>query len=78
MDAADSVGSEQFNERWVNDRAGKVVVMDDQGRMKPGGYWRTATFPGGDMASYLLRSGKHRNALGQIIDSSCIAKRWPI
>lgn len=36
-DAADSVGSEQFKKRWVNDSAGKVVGMKAQGRTKRAG-----------------------------------------
>jgi hypothetical protein len=74
-DAADSLDSERFEERWVKDSAGNVVGMDARGRMKHGGYWRTAVFSGRDTASYRLQSGKQPNALDQIIDSACIAKR---
>lgn len=76
-DAADSLDSEQFEERWVKDSAGNVVGIDARGRMKQGGYgyWRTAIFLGRDTASYRLQSGKEPNALDQIIDSACIAKR---
>jgi hypothetical protein len=73
-DAADSLGSEWFEERWVKDSAGNVVGMDARGRMKNGGYWRTAIFSGHVTASYRLRSAKQRNALDQIIDSACTAK----
>ncbi len=74
-DAADSLDSEQFEERWIKDRAGNVIGMDARGRMKQGGYWRTAIFSGRDTAGYRLQSGKQPNALDQIIDSACIAKR---
>jgi hypothetical protein len=74
-DSADSLDSERFEERWVKDSAGNVVGMDARGYMKKGGYWRTAIFSGRDTASYWLQSGKQPNALDQIIDSACIAKR---
>jgi len=74
-DAAESLDSERFEERWVKDSAGNVVGMDARGRMKHGGYWRTAIFSGRAIASYSLKSGKQPNALDQIIDSACIAKR---
>jgi hypothetical protein len=74
-DAADSLDSERFEERWVKDSAGNGVGMDARGRMKRGGYWRTAVFSGHDTASYQLQSGKQPSALDQIIDSACIAKR---
>jgi len=73
--AADSLDSELFEERWVKDRAGNVVGMDARGRMKHGGYWRTVLFSGRDTAGYWLQSGKQPNALDQVIDSACIAKR---
>jgi hypothetical protein len=73
-DAADSLDSEQFEERWIKDNAGKVVGMDARGRMKNGGYWRTAIFPGHVSASYRLQAGKQPNALDKIIDSACVAK----
>ena len=75
IDAADSLDSEQFEERWGKDSVGNVVGMDARGRMKRGGYWRTAVFSGHDTESYQLQSGKQPNALDQIIDSACIAKR---
>jgi hypothetical protein len=74
-DAADSLDSEQFEERWVKDSAGNVVGVDARGRMKHGGYWRTAIFLGRDIANYRLESGKPTNALDQVIDSACLAKR---
>jgi len=72
---ADSLDSERFEERWIKDSAGNVVGMDARGRMKHGGYWRTAIFSSRDTASYRLLSGKQPDALDQIIDSACIAKR---
>jgi len=76
-DAADSLESERFEERWIKDSAGNVVGIDARGRMKNGGYgyWRTSIFSGRDTASYRLQSGKEPNTLDQIIDSACIAKR---
>lgn len=74
-DAADSLDSERFEERWVKDGAGNVVGMDARGRMKHGGYWRTTTFSGRDTASYRLQSGKQPSALNRIIESACMAKR---
>jgi hypothetical protein len=74
-DAADSLDSEQFEERWAKDSAGNIVGVDARGRMKDGGYWRTAIFPGRGVASYRLRPGKRANALDQVIDSACLAKR---
>jgi hypothetical protein len=74
-DADDSLDSERFEERWVKDSAGNVVGMDARGYMKKCGYWRTAIFSGRDTARYWLQSGKQPNALDQIIDSACIAKR---
>jgi hypothetical protein len=74
-DAADSLDSERFEERWVKDGAGNVVGMDAHGHMKNGGYWRTAIFSGRDTARYWQQSGKQPTALDQIIDSACIAKR---
>jgi hypothetical protein len=73
-DAADSMNSEHFEERWVKDSSGNVVGVDARGRMKHGGYWRTAIFSH-DLASYRLQSRKRANALDQIIDSACVAKR---
>jgi len=74
-DAADSLDSERFEERWVKDSAGNVVGMDARGRRKRDGYWRRAIFLGHDTASYWLQPGRQPNALDQIIDSACIAKR---
>jgi hypothetical protein len=74
-DAADSLDSEQFEERWVKDSAGNVVGLDARGRMKHGGYWRSTIFLGRDVANYRPRSGKPANALDQVIDSACLAKR---
>lgn len=74
-DAADSLDSERFEERWVKDSAGNVVGVDARGHMKHGGYWRTAIFSGVDSAGYRLRSGQLSNALDQIIDTACIANR---
>jgi hypothetical protein len=74
-DAADSLDSEWFEERWVKDTAGNVVGMDARGRMKDGGYWRRAVFSGRDSAGYSLRPRKLPNALDKIIDSGCLAKR---
>jgi hypothetical protein len=74
-DAADSVGSEQFNERWIKNSTGKVVGMDALGTHETARVLAHNTFPGGDIANYRLQSEKHRNALDQIIDSACFAKR---
>jgi hypothetical protein len=73
-DAADSLDSERFEERWAKDSAGNVIGMDARGHTKHGGYWRTAIFSGRDTAGYRLLRGKKPNALDQIIDSACIAK----
>ena len=75
LDAADSLDSERFEERWVKDSAGHVVGMDARGRMKDGSRWRTALFFGHDTASYQLRPGEPPNPLDQVIDSACIANR---
>jgi hypothetical protein len=72
--AADSLDSEQFEERWIKDNAGNVVGMDARGRLKHGGYWRTAIFSGRDTAGYRLQSGKQPHALDRIIDTACITK----
>lgn len=77
IDAADSLDSERFEERWIKDSAGNVVGMDARGRVKHGGYWRTAIFSSHDATGYDSRSGKHTNALDRIIDSACIAKQRP-
>lgn len=74
-DAADSLDSEHFEERWVKDSAGNVVGVDARGRMKHGGYWRTVIFLGRGIANYRSRSGKPTNGLDQVIDSACLAKR---
>jgi hypothetical protein len=74
-DAADSLNSERFEERWAKDDAGNVVGMDARGRMNHGGYWRTTIFLSRDTATYRLQPGKQPNALDQIIDSACIAIR---
>jgi hypothetical protein len=74
-DAADSLDSDRFEERWVKDTAGDVVGMDARGHTKHGGYWRRAIFSGHDATGYDTRSGKQANALDQIIDSACIANR---
>jgi hypothetical protein len=74
-DAADSPGSEWFEERWIKDSAGNVVGMDARGRMEHGGYWRKAVFSGHETAGYSLQPGKRPNALDQMIDSACMANR---
>jgi hypothetical protein len=74
-DAADSLNSERFEERWAKDDAGNVVGLDARGRMNHGGYWRTTIFLNRDTATYRLQPGKQPNALDQIIDSACIAIR---
>jgi hypothetical protein len=73
-DAADSLDSERFEERWIKDGMGNVIGIDARGRMTRGGYWRTTIFSGRENAGYRLLPGKQRNALDQIIDSACIAK----
>jgi hypothetical protein len=73
-DAADSANSEHFEERWVKDSSGNVIGVDARGRMKSGGDWRTAIFSR-DLAGYRVQSRKRANALDQIINSACIAKR---
>jgi hypothetical protein len=74
-DAADSLDTECFEERWIKDSAGNVVGMDARGRMQHGGYWRRSSFSGHDIASYQLRSGEQPNTYDRIIDSACMAKR---
>ena len=74
-DAAESLDSERFEERWIKDSEGNVVGMDARGRIKHGEYWRTAIFMGHDSAGYRLRPREQPNALDQIIDSACIAIR---
>lgn len=73
-DAADSMNSEHYEERWVKDSSGNVLGVDARGRMKHGGYWRTAIFSN-DLANYRRQPAKRANALDQIINSACIAKR---
>jgi hypothetical protein len=73
-DAADSMNSEHYEERWVKDSSGNVIGVDARGRMKHGGYWRTAIFSH-DLAIYRQQPAKRANALDQIINSACIAKR---
>jgi hypothetical protein len=74
-DAGDSLDFERFEERWIKDSAGNVVGLDARGRRKRGEYWRTSIFLGHDAANYWLEPGEQPNALDQIIDSACIAKR---
>ena len=74
--AAESLGSERFEERWVKDGAGNVIGMDARGRMKYAGYWRSVDFLRHDTADYRLRLPREKpKAFDQIIDSACIAKR---
>jgi hypothetical protein len=51
-DAADSLDSEWFEERWIKDSAGNVVGMDAHGRSQHGGYRRRAIFSGHEIAGY--------------------------
>jgi hypothetical protein len=74
-DAGVSPGSERFEERWIKDSSGDVVGMDARGRMEHGGYWRRAIFSGHEAAGYSLQPGRRPNALDQMIDSACMAKR---
>jgi hypothetical protein len=73
-DAAVSLDSDGFEERWIKDSAGDVVGMDARGRREHGGYWRRAIFLGHEAAGYSLQPGRRPNALDQIIDSACMAK----
>jgi hypothetical protein len=74
-DAADSLGTEWFKERWIKDSAGNVVGMDARGRVQHGGYWRRAIFSGHEIAGYWLQSGERPKVLDQIIDSACTAPK---
>ena len=51
-DAADSLDSEWFEERWIKDSAGSVIGMDAHGRSPHGGYRRRAIFSGHEIAGY--------------------------
>jgi hypothetical protein len=75
VDAANPRDSEHFEERWIKDSAGNIVGMDARGRMNDGAHWRTAIFLGHDTASYWLQPGELPNALDEVIESVCIAKR---
>jgi hypothetical protein len=73
-DAADSLDSKRFEERWIKDSERNVVGMDARGRSKRGEYWRSAIFLGRDTAAYRLQAGEQPNASDQVLDSACIAK----
>jgi hypothetical protein len=76
-EVVDSLDSEQFEERWIKDEAGKVVGIDARGRLRKGEYSRTAVFLASDIATYRLDPGKPPTVLDEIIDSACLATDTP-
>jgi hypothetical protein len=73
-EAATSLDSKRFEERWIKDEAGKVVGIDARERRRDGQYWRLAVFFPRDVATYSLNPGKPPKALDEIIDSACLTR----
>ena len=68
---SDSPGSR--DSRWVKDGAGKVIGVDSRW-MSNGYFGRRVSFLGFDNVHYSTKSGVHRRAYDQIIDSACVAR----
>jgi hypothetical protein len=68
--APSSLGSKDFEERWIKDDRGQIIGRESRGRG-----WREADFFERETASYRLQSRKERNEFDRILDSACISEK---
>lgn len=74
IDDAQSLDTEEIEERWVKDANGNVIGIDARGRSSyHGEYFRSLNFSDGDVAGYSgLQAGKQLDNANRLIDSACI------